>query len=194
MKCPRCDLPGRKAFKGYCTKVHRDLDNKARVVVLECAVCGVPVSRLSSQTKGKVFCVRCPKNSGETHPRWKEGQYINPAGYRLIMVKGAYLLEHRHTWEQANNACILPTSHGKLSIHHINMNKLDNRPENLVMLTNEVHGRIHRLIDSGRFKEAKRILIEECAHQAFWALNSEHLQAVKAVSLEDLLIKGNNGQ
>lgn len=189
MKCPRCGNPGLKAFNGFCTRVHYELEKRPKTVILNCATCSGPVRRLSSQLSngGKVYCKRCPKNAGETHPRWKDGQYINPAGYRLILVNNEYKLEHRHTWEQANHACILPTAHGKVSIHHINTNKTDNRPENLVMLTNEAHGRIHRLMDAGKFKEAKCILISYCEQQAFFVLHSEYLEAIKKSSLPDIL-------
>lgn len=166
-----------------------DLDKKSKVIVLECARCGVTVTRTTSTLApgGKAYCNRCPKNSSETHPRWKDGQYINPAGYRLILVNNEYKLEHRYTWEQANLACILPSAHGKVSIHHINTNKTDNRPENLVMLTNEQHGRIHRLMDAGRFDEAKCILIRYCEQQLYFVLHSEHLEVIKKSSLQDIL-------
>lgn len=189
MNCPRCGAPGRRIFRGYCTKVHLKLDKKTKVLFLECATCGTPVRRLATQVSegGKVFCKRCPKNAGETHPRWKEGQYLNPAGYRLVLINGEYKLEHRHTWEQANRACILPNAHGIVSVHHINMNKTDNRPENLVLLTNEVHGRIHRLMDAGKFKEARDLLVQACAQQAFFVLNSEYLDFYKKTPLDRVL-------
>lgn len=189
MRCPTCDRPGRRAFGGYCTKVHRDLEKRERVLVLDCAVCGAPVTRTTSTLSkgGKAYCKRCPKNSGETHHNWKDGQYLNPAGYRLILVKGAYLLEHRHTWEQANRACMLPEASGNVVIHHINMIKTDNRPENLVMLSNETHGRIHRLIDAKRLDEAKCILISWLEQQLFFVEHSEHLERIRSSSLEDIL-------
>lgn len=189
MECPHCGRKGRRIFRSYCSKVHLDLDKKSKVLVLSCARCGDTVTRLSSQVKenAKVYCKRCPKNSAETHPRWREGQYLNPAGYRLILIKGEYKLEHRHTWEQVNHACILPEAHGRLSIHHINMIKTDNRPENLVMLTNQEHGRVHRLMDASRYEEAKRILIQACKEQAFWVLNTIHLERLSNVPLPKIL-------
>lgn len=188
MKCPKCNGPGRKVFGGYCSRVHRDLDKKVTTLVLECANCGRPVSRLSTQVSygGKVYCKRCPKNSGASHPSWKEGQYLNPAGYRLILVKGAYKLEHRHTWEQANRACLLPEGLGIVSVHHINMIKTDNRPENLVMLTNVEHGRVHRLIDYGRFDEARSILLKACDQQVFFILDKAAIKYVKEFNLRGL--------
>lgn len=193
MTCPTCGLPGRKAFGGYCTKVHLKLSKGPRVRVLECARCGAPVARTSSRISkgGNVFCPRCPKNSGGTHPRWKEGQYFNKAGYRLELVNGEYKLSHRHTWEEANRSCILPEAHGILSIHHINMVKADNRPENLVMLTNREHGRLHRWIDVGKYEEAKGILLNRCAEQVFWVENPLHLEHLAKTPLESILNREN---
>lgn len=187
--CPLCGRPGRKAFAGYCTKVHWKLEKKPRTVILECAVCGTPVARTSSRISkgGRVYCPRCPKNSGDTHYKWKEGQYFNPAGYRLILVNGDYKLEHRHTWEQENKACILPEAHGIVSVHHINMMKTDNRPENLVLLTNQEHGRLHRYIDAKRYEEAKCILIKALRQQAFFLLHSEYIEAIESTSLQNIL-------
>lgn len=189
MRCPLCNRPGVKAYGGYCTKVHRDLNRRTEWVVLECATCGAPVRRRSKQVSegGRVFCPRCPKNQGESHPRWKEGQYVNPAGYRLVLIHGDYKLQHRHTWELANHACLLPEATGNVAIHHINKNKLDNRPENLCLISSKDHGRLHRLMDSGRYDEAKCILIKWLNRQCFFVEHSQHLDRIKQSSLPDIL-------
>lgn len=190
MKCPKCHRAGKKAFKGFCSKSHLKLSKRAKIIKLSCASCGRPVERKSYTLGpgGKAFCSRCPKNVGETHPRWREGQYLNPQGYRLILIKDEYKLEHRYTWELANNACLLLQAHGMIAIHHINMNKTDNRPENLVLLSSIEHGRIHRLIDAKRFEEAKAILLKNCNQQAFFLLHTEHLSYYKDNNLEDILV------
>lgn len=73
------------------------------------------------------------------------------------------------------------------------MVKTDNRPENLVALTNTEHGRLHRFIDAGRYKEAQVILVRACSAQAFWILNPEHLEAIEATPIQDIL-KDKNGK
>lgn len=189
MRCPHCGEPGRKAYRGYCCKAHLQLSRRAKRAVLNCANCGIRVVRNPSQVpkSGVVYCQKCPKHSGENHPKWNEGQYLNPQGYRLILVGNEYKLEHRHTWEVENNACLLPWLHGMIAIHHINMIKTDNRPENLVLITSEDHGRIHRLIDARKFEEAKCLLISYCERQVYFLLHSEHLERIRRSSLQDIL-------
>lgn len=60
--------------------------------------------------------------------------------YDKRQVAGRTVSEHRHVWEQANG----PIPDGYV-IHHINGNALDNRLENLAMLTSAEHTRLHRL-------------------------------------------------
>lgn len=191
MTCPRCGRTGKKVFRGYCSKAHKLADSKLKKLKQKyyCATCERPVMRVPSQVSkgGKVFCPRCPKNSGENHPNWKQGQYLNKAGYRLILYKGSYQLEHKVTWEQANNACILPEARGIVAVHHINMVKTDNRPENLMLLSAEEHGRIHRFIDARRFEEAKCKLLFYLKQQAFFLEHSVHLEYIQNGSLQSIL-------
>lgn len=191
MACPQCDRPSKKVFKGYCSKAHLKLSKKVKLVKLACANCGNPVTRVPSRVpKSKtVYCDKCPKHVGENHPNWKDGQFTNPQGYRLILINGEYKLSHRHTWEVENHACILPEMHGMVAVHHINMDKLDNRPENLVLLSSENHGRIHRLIDAERYEEAKCLLLTLCEQGSYFVLHLEHLDFIRSTSLQDILAR-----
>jgi len=76
--------------------------------------------------------------SGEKNPNWKGGVKIQN-GYRVMRVGvWKYKYEHRLVWEKVN---------GKIPIgcviHHINENKLDNRIENLQMLSKSGHIKLH---------------------------------------------------
>ena len=167
MKCPKCGRPGKRVFKGYCTKTHYKLEHKkARKKFLPCAECGAIILRNPSQIarSGNVFCKTCKNNKGENHYKWKDGQFVNEGGYRLILVNGSYLREHRVVWENANHATLLPGMQG--SIHHVNFDKLDNSPDNLLLLSNEEHGRFHRLYDTGRRREAGDILRSAAERQS----------------------------
>lgn len=189
MICEHCGRPGKKAFNGYCTKVHQQLNKAPDFVMLECANCGAPVRRTPSRISkgGKAFCGRCSKNTGETHPRWREGQYIDKAGYRHILVKETYVREHVFTWERANRSCVLPEAHGIVHIHHINTNKADNRPINLVLLSSQMHGRIHRYMDSGKWKEAKCLLLKSLEQQVYFLEHTEDLEFYRDSDLRDIL-------
>lgn len=64
---------------------------------------------------------------------------VTPEGeYNVIKFKGKWIKEHRYVWEQANGK--IPTGH---IIHHINGKKRDNRIENLQMMHQGDHLRLH---------------------------------------------------
>lgn len=167
MNCPRCGRPGKRAFGGYCTKVHRRLHKKrASKLNIPCAGCGAIQRRNPSEVgaSGKVYCKKCKKPSGEGHYRWRDGQHISADGYRIIVIEGRNHREHRVVWERANKACLLPGA----TIHHIDSNKLNNEPDNLLLLSAEDHGRFHRYASLKRYEEAASILRVAGQRQFFY--------------------------
>lgn len=66
--------------------------------------------------------------------------YVTKFGYRRVRVRGSrrLVMEHRLVWESANG----PIPSG-MEIHHVNRNKLDNRLENLRLVTRIEHKRRH---------------------------------------------------
>lgn len=95
-------------------------------------------------------CGRHPWKSGKDHPNWRKGETITPCGYREVPVIGykgnhRYRSEHRTLVEQA----IGRELSAKEVVHHINEDKLDNRLENLAVLTRSEHASLHAAMRKG---------------------------------------------
>ena len=95
--------------------------------------------------------------AGSGNPKWRGGRTIND-GYVYIYKPEhpyaehhGYVLEHRLVMESILGRYLTP----KESVHHIDGNKANNAPENLMLMDNEgEHRKLHskyRTRDSGRF-------------------------------------------
>lgn len=80
------------------------------------------------------------RNKGKDCPHWKGG-YIDKSGYRYFRIDSRKIAEHRYIMEQHLGRRLLKDEH----VHHINENKLDNRLENLALLDNHSHPRLHAI-------------------------------------------------
>ena len=69
------------------------------------------------------------------------GGAIDKKGYRILYKSGKHVREHRFLMEEHLNKKL-----DKLAdVHHVNGNKLDNRIENLIILSHSEHTRYHNL-------------------------------------------------
>jgi len=93
---------------------------------------------LSEETKRKIS-EKAKMKIREKNHNWKGGVKMED-GYRCILIgKKKYIREHRLIWLRANGE--IPKG---MIIHHINKNKLDNRIENLQMMTQSKHVILHK--------------------------------------------------
>jgi len=80
---------------------------------------------------------------GKNHPRWKGGQIMR-MGYHAVRMpdhpdaNNGYVFLHRLLAEAKLGRHLHPWE----NVHHKNGNKLDNRPENITVISNVDHGLI----------------------------------------------------
>lgn len=84
-------------------------------------------------------------HSDENNIKWKGGERIQH-GYKQLLVKDhpygidiGYVYEHRYVMEQHLKRYLKPDE----VVHHLNDNKLDNRIENLEVMTRSEHSSHH---------------------------------------------------
>lgn len=106
---------------------------------------------------------RCNYHTGKDHCHWKGGKTTNN-GWILVRVKNhpkknqsGYVAEHRIVVEKKIGRYLS----GNEKVHHINLDKKDNRIENLYVCHGHAHHRkIHESLERASEKALKKGLIK----------------------------------
>jgi hypothetical protein len=92
--------------------------------------------------------LRPARTSGPGHASWGNGEYIDRWGYKMIraperLSRNPYTPEHILVAEKKIGRQIVRGEH----VHHLNGNKSDNSPENLLVCTASQHRILHRQLE-----------------------------------------------
>ena len=112
---------------------------------------GLSIKEVSLRLGFKDISMRVSKvirEFGISRPVGKKnnGGFVTQHGYRMVSYHCRKVLEHHLIWIQHNQ---MPIPRGYI-IHHRNMNKTDNRIENLMLLPSGVHAWAHNLLRQGK--------------------------------------------
>lgn len=139
-------LPNR-TYEGIRSRIKTLQLIKKTSVLCKCDNCGKEIRKIMSDYKehDKHFCGRsCLGDNfkGEGNPSWNNGT-SEQNGYKMVRDpvsnKTKYKREHRKVMETILGRTLLESE----IIHHKNGNKMDNRPENLEVMTRSEHQKLH---------------------------------------------------
>lgn len=139
------------------------MDDVREMPVSMCSQCADPDQKL--QARG--LCNRCyrrAKAAGDLPPRTRWGikrGWVSLAGYRYVHQPDhplaqahGYIAEHRLVMFEAGYDI------EGMAVHHLNHDKLDNRLENLVVMSHSEHAAQHNKVD------ARPCAVDDCPSSA----------------------------
>lgn len=129
--------------------------SKQRMTLIVCAVCQKESVAINKKIKTCSKSCFFKQFKGEKNHRWKGGG-LTGDGYRWIYAFDSPMADcrgrvrqHRYVMSQILNRPLLRTE----QVHHINGIKIDNRPENLLLVSLSEHMSLH---ESERIKNRPR--------------------------------------
>lgn len=160
-----------KHGKGRFCSTKCQYEAKRKHATFKCLTCQKIFDTTPSENQ-KTCSLKCRDDyRSKTYRRerafnWKGGRTIDKYGYIMVVVRDhphsllkcntEYLMEHRLVMEKKLRRYLNSNEH----VHHINGVKTDNRIENLVIMTNSDHKKLHRT-NMGEFKYEKGSYIHD---------------------------------
>ena len=94
--------------------------------------------------------LRKAHTTGAAHASWRGGTFIDRWGYKMVRAPlrdcaNPYTPEHVLIAEQMIGRRL---KHGQEHVHHLNGDKADNRPANLLVCTKSRHRELHRQLET----------------------------------------------
>lgn len=127
-----------------------------------CGSCGQPIHIQPNQVargEGKFCSVRCKVDSQTGVERVSDSKYARGDGYIAVKIGiRQYQLEHRLVMERHIGRSLDTDEH----VHHINGVRDDNRIENLEVMSNAEHQRLHDHLDVMRPKRTVELTCQRC--------------------------------
>lgn len=157
MVCIRCEqcgiffdvIPSRRGKARFCTIYCANLwqtnnpyiGRRKKYIEKKCLYCGAKFEVQPSRVKKILFCSkqcsfawRAEHTSGDKNPNWSGGKSREPYTYDWRKISAEII--------KRDGRCMNPYCRGEcssLQVHHINYDKQDNSPENLLTLCAKCH-------------------------------------------------------
>lgn len=164
LQCGTCGKPF-QAYpsdeRRYCSRRCYEI-GKRKNYQFQCALCGknMILTPRECRSGGRHYCSkRCAARSvnplgsqtGIFSRTWKGGNFISKEGYRMVLIPGLgkYTTEQKRIMEKRLGH---PLQKDEV-VHHLDGNKLNNDPENLIICTRSEHPTIHRRLKKGELEK-----------------------------------------
>ena len=154
----------------YCSYdcYHQSMRTGIKKYLCICQYCG---KEYQGRTRESKYCSTECQNKGrmgKNHPLYKQGFSMDD-GYRVVLTgHGGYVKEHRKVVEEIVGRKLKTDE----IIHHINVNRSDNRIENLTILTKSEHSLVHHYLrGQGHLsKEEYEAIIQKGKERIAWSI------------------------